>query len=184
MALLKVAQMGHPVLRKVAALVPEADIKSERIQTLLKNMVETMIEYDGRGLAAPQVHESLQIVAMLWDFEPDKKPYIAYLINPVVKTLTQETATFWEGCLSVQGLRGKVTRPTRVSVECLNQRAEPVSFVAEGFAATVVQHECDHLLGKLYVDRMTDFTQFAFSREYQRYLSNPDDKEGGQGEGD
>lgn len=184
MALLKVAQMGHPVLRKVAEPVPEAEIKTEKFQTFLKDMLDTMVEYDGRGLAAPQVHVSRQVVCMLWDFEKGKKPYITYLINPVIQSLTHETATFWEGCLSLPGLRGKVARPTRISVEALNQRGEKTSFIAEGFAATVIQHECDHLIGKLYVDRITDFTQFAFTREYQRFLSAEEDVEGGQGEGD
>jgi peptide deformylase len=182
MALLKVASMGHPVLRKVAAQVPAEEIKSEAFQTFLQDMVETMVEYDGRGLAAPQVHESIQVVVMIWDFDPDKKPYVAYLINPVIKPLTESKSTFWEGCLSLPGLRGKVSRPNRISVEALNQRGEKTSFIAEGFAATVIQHECDHLNGVLYVDRITDLTQFAFTREYQRYHSRPDEPDQGEGE--
>ena len=183
MALLKVAAMGHPILRKVAAPLTEEEIKSERIQRLLADMIETMTEYDGQGLAAPQVHHSLQIAVLLWNFDSNKKPYATYLINPCLKPLTTETASYWEGCLSLPGLRGKVSRPNRISIEALNQRAEKMSFIAEGFAATVIQHECDHLLGKLYVDRMTDFTQFAFTREYQRYLVQPNEREAREGEG-
>lgn len=182
MALRKVAVMGHPILRQVAAPVPEAEIDSPRIQTLLKDMTETMFEYDGRGLAAPQIHESLQIIVMLWDFEPEKEPYLVYLINPVIRSLTETTSSFWEGCLSVPGLRGNVSRPNRISVQALNQRKERLSFIAEGFAATVIQHECDHLMGKLYVDRITDMTQFAFNREYQRFLTKEGEAEGGEGE--
>lgn len=180
MALRKVAVMGHPVLRKVAEPVPVKDIKSPEIQSLLQDMVETMFEYDGRGLAAPQIHESRQVVAMLWDFDPNTEAYVTFLINPVIKPLTVETSAFWEGCLSVPGLRGKVSRPNRISVECYNQRAEKQSFIAEGFAATVIQHECDHLLGKLYIDRMEDLSLLAFNREYQKFLSKDEDDDDGE----
>ena len=133
-------------------------------------MVETMVEYDGRGLAAPQIFESLQIVVMIWDFEPEGDPYLKVLINPEIEFLTKETSTYGEGCLSVPGLRGDVARPNWIRVRALNQQGERVGFEAKGFAATVIQHECDHLLGKLYIDRMTDMTRLAFSREYSRYL--------------
>ena len=182
MALRKVAVMGHPVLRTPAKPVPEEQITSPEIQQLLADMVETMFEYDGRGLAAPQIYESLQIVVMLWDFDEGKKPYIAYLINPVIKPLTQETSSYWEGCLSVPGLRGLVPRPNRIAVSAFNGKGEKINFIADGFAATVIQHECDHLAGKLYVDRITDMTKFAFNREYQKFLAVPggpaDDGEG------
>ena len=104
------------------------------------------------------------------------------VINPVIKPLAQTTSTFWEGCLSLPGLRGKVERPNRISVEALNQKGEKVSFVAEGFAATVVQHECDHLLGKLYIDRMTDLNSFAFNREFQRFWASDEAVESAQGD--
>ena len=169
MSVRKVAVMGHPVLRRVADPVPEKEIRSERIQTLIKDMIETMFEYDGRGLAAPQIHESVQVVVMLWDFDPDKQPYLRVLINPVIRPLTQETTSYWEGCLSLPGLRGYVPRPNRIAVTAFDQKGEKLSFEADGFAATVIQHECDHLMGKLYVDRMPDLSQLAFSREYQRY---------------
>jgi peptide deformylase len=170
--------MGHPVLRKVAAPVPESEIKTPKIQTLIQDMIETMFEYDGRGLAAPQVHESVQIVVMLWDFDPNVEPYLQCLINPVLTPLTQENSTFWEGCLSVPGLRGKVSRPNRISVKALNEKKEKIDFIAEGFAATVIQHECDHLLGVLYVDRIKDLRDgFAFNREYSRFLAAPSEEE-------
>lgn len=183
MALRKVAQMGHPILRKVAEKVNPKDITTPKIRQLLADMAETMFEYDGRGLAAPQIHESLQILVMLWDFDPKKEPHLVYLINPQIEALTEETSSFWEGCLSVTGLRGKVARPNRIRVEALNERAEKVKFVAEGFCATVVQHECDHLFGKLYVDRIADMRDFAFNREFGKYLQDPnaeDDGEGGE----
>lgn len=173
--------MGHPVLRKVADPVPVKDIKSDRIQTLIKDMIETMFEYDGRGLAAPQIHESLQVVVMLWDFDAGKKPELRCLINPVIQSLTAETSSYWEGCLSVPGLRGKVDRPNRIAVEAYDSHGKKLEFNAEGFAATVIQHECDHLLGKLYLDRMTDLTQLVFNREFGRYHATPSDEVSGEG---
>jgi peptide deformylase len=173
--------MGHPVLRKVAAKVSESELKSERIQTLIQDMVETMFEYDGRGLAAPQIHESLQILVMLWDFDPKQEPTLLCLVNPVVKQLTKETSAFWEGCLSVPGLRGKVARPNKVSVEALDPAGEKISFVAEGFAATVVQHEYDHLLGKLYIDRMDNLAELAFTREFQKFHAAPGEESDDEG---
>lgn len=184
MALRKVAVMGHPVLRKVAEPIPEKDITSEPIQTLLKDMVETMIEYDGRGLAAPQVHESIQMLVMLWDFTPGEEPTLLCLINPVVKPLTKDKSEFWEGCLSVPGLRGKVERPNRISVEAFNEQGEKLDFVVDGFAATVIQHEYDHLLGKLYIDRITDTSKLSFNREYERFHASADDPEDEEGGGD
>jgi peptide deformylase len=171
LAIRKVAVSGNPVLRKVAEAVPEKDISSPKIQNLIRDMVDTMVEYDGRGLAAPQIHESLQIVVMLWDFDKESEPYLLCLINPVIKPLSEEKSTFWEGCLSLPGVRGKVARHNKISVEALSPKKEKIEFIAEGFAATVVQHECDHLLGKLYIDRMTDFSTFTFNTEYQKYFS-------------
>lgn len=168
----KVASMGNPILRKKAEPVPEAEISSEQIQDLIADMVETMDEYAGRGLAAPQISESLRIVVMLWDFDKTKEPYLQVLINPRLKFLTEDENAYWEGCLSVPGLIGKVSRPNRLQVEALDQDGKPVNFIAEGFAATVIQHECDHLDGILYVDRIKDISKdFAFTQEYQRYIA-------------
>ena len=169
MSLRKIAVLGHPILRQVAKSVDVAKISSPEIQNLVRDMAETMVEYNGRGLAAPQIHESLQITVILWDFNPKEKASLSILINPVIKTLTQETSSNWEGCLSIPGMRVKVTRPNKISVKAFNAAAEELDFIAEGFMATVIQHECDHLMGKLYVDRMTDFTQFAFDREFLKY---------------
>jgi peptide deformylase len=175
MAVRKVASMGHPVLRKVAAQVPESDIGTPAFKQLLNDMIETMVEYDGRGLAAPQIHESLSVTVMLWDFEPNTEPKILCLINPEIKALTKETSAYWEGCLSLPGLRGLVERPNKVLVQALNEKGEKIKFIAEKFAATVVQHECDHLIGKLYIDRMTDLTQLAFNREFEKYLAGDEE---------
>ncbi len=174
-ALRKVAVMGHPILREIAKPIPVKEIRTEKMQALIRDMAETMVEYEGRGLAAPQVHESLQLVVMIWDFDEGKKSALRVLINPVIIPLTKETSPYWEGCLSLPGMRGRVHRPNRIAVETLNEKAEQQKFEASGLAATVIQHECDHLMGKLYVDRMTDFTQFAFTREYQRFVVEEED---------
>ncbi|NBV50836.1 peptide deformylase [bacterium] len=171
MALRKVAVMGNPILREVAAPVPLKEIASERIQTLIGDMVETMFEYDGRGLAAPQIHESLQVVVMLWDFDAGKEAYLKVLINPEIEFLTQKTSTYAEGCLSVPGLTGDVSRPNHIRVKAYNEKGEKTEFEAQGFAATVIQHECDHLIGKLYLDRMKDLKRLGFSKEYGRFLA-------------
>jgi peptide deformylase len=177
MAIRKVAVMGNPVLRKVAAPIPPKEILTPKIQELFQDMVDTMFEYDGRGLAAPQIHESVQALVMIWDFEPEKKPALMFLINPVIKPLTQEASSFWEGCLSVPGLRGKVSRPNKISVKALNQKGEELEFIAEGFSATVIQHECDHLLGKLYVDKIENMKDFSFNQEYSRFIASEEEKE-------
>src|SRR4051812_37123430 len=117
MAILNVAVMGNPVLREPPKTAPPEEIKNEALPQILKDMAETMVEYDGRGLAAPQVHVSRQIVCLIWDFDPEKESYLSYLINPKLEVLTKNTSAYWEGCLSVPGLRGRVVRPNRVSVE-------------------------------------------------------------------
>lgn len=175
MAIRKVAVMGNPILRQVAAEVPVEEIKSPRIQELIQDMIETMMEYDGRGLAAPQIHESVQVVVLIWDFEPKKKPYLMCLINPKIKPLAEDKSTYWEGCLSVPGMRGKVTRPNKLEVKSFDAQGNSQDFVAEGFAATVIQHECDHLLGKLYIDRMTDLTTLSFNKEADKFLTSEED---------
>ncbi len=179
MAIRNVAAMGNPVLRKKASPVPPKAISTPEIQGLLQDMVDTMFEYDGLGLAAPQVHESLQIVVMMWDFDKGKKPRLVFLINPEIKILTEETSEFWEGCLSVPGLRGLVKRATKIHVKALDEKGKDLDFIAEGFAATVIQHECDHLDGTLYVDRIEDTTKFSFNKEYSRYHTDEGDGDGG-----
>lgn len=180
MAIRKVARLGHPVLRKRAALVVNGRIGSPEINQLVQDMVETMFEYDGRGLAAPQVHESLRIVVMLWEHEKtEKKPSLLCLINPVIKPITKAMSSYWEGCLSVPGMRGKVTRPNQISLSASGIQGEKIQMDVSGFDATVIQHECDHLDGILYVDRIKDMKDFAYTDEYERYtLPGDPDSEG------
>lgn len=173
MAILKVARLGHPVLRQVAARVPLEAIPSPEIQRLIDDMIETMHEYDGAGLAAPQVHVSKQI-AVYGVAENPRYPAapaipLTVLINPHLTPLTEDMEEDWEGCLSVPDLRGLVPRYTRVRVEAYDRRGHKMAFVAEHFHARVVQHETDHLFGKVYLDRMRSLESLSFVREFIRY---------------
>jgi len=173
MAILKVARLGHPVLRRVAEPVSPEAVGAPEIQRLIDDMLETMDEYDGAGLAAPQVHVSRRIVIYGVDENPrypdaETVP-LTVLVNPRLTALTDETEEDWEGCLSVPDLRGRVSRPTRVRVEALGRDGRPLRFEAEGFHARVVQHECDHLDGVVYLDRMTSLASLTFLSEFQRH---------------
>ena len=173
MAILKVARLGHPVLRQVAEPVPLEGIGAPSVQRLVDDMIETMIEYDGAGLAAPQVHVAQQIVV----FEVEGNPRypdaesipLTVLINPKITALTQHVEEDWEGCLSLPDLRGMVPRVTQVRVEAYDRKGKKLTFVAKEFHARVVQHECDHLLGKVFVDRMKSMDSLSFLREFMRY---------------
>lgn len=173
MAVLRVARLGHPVLRRVAAPVPPEGIGAPEVQRLIDDMLETMAEYDGAGLAAPQVRVSSRIVVYGVEANPrypDAEPVpLTVLVNPEVTTLTEEEAEDWEGCLSLPDLRGRVPRRTRVRVEAWGRDGRRLGFTAEGFHARVVQHECDHLDGIVYVDRMRSMQTLAFVDELRRH---------------
>jgi peptide deformylase len=173
MAIRKVAHLGHPILRRVADPVPPEAILSPDVQRLVDDMLETMDEYDGAGLAAPQVHVSQRIVIYGVDENPrypDAEPVpLTVLINPVVTPVTEEIDEDWEGCLSLPDLRGRVPRPTRVRVEGYARDGRRLRFDTDGFHARVVQHECDHLDGVVYVDRMRSLETLAFLPEFRRY---------------
>jgi peptide deformylase len=174
LAILKVARLGHPVLREQCRDLTREEILSDRIRRLVRDMKSTMDEYGGVGLAAPQVHEPVRIA--LIEFSADGTRYatcesqpLLVLFNARVSVLDPTPAGFWEGCLSLPGLRGWVERPSKIRVDYLDASAEPQQLVAEGFLATVCQHELDHLDGVLYVDRIADPRRFAFLEEFARY---------------
>ena len=173
MAILKVARMGHPILRRIADWVPPEGILTPAVQQLIDDLIETMHEYDGAGLAAPQVHVSRQVVVFEVEGNPryPEAPSIplTVLVNPVVTAATEETEEDWEGCLSLPGLRGRVPRLTRVTVDAWDRAGAKMRFEAAGFHARVVQHECDHLRGTLYVDRMPNMESLAFLEEWARW---------------
>ena len=173
MAILKVARLGHPVLRQVARPVPIEAIRSSEVQRLIDDMVETMREYDGAGLAANQVHTLLQIAVIEVAANPryPEAPHVplTVLVNPLVTPLTEEVEEGWEGCLSVPDMRGRVPRYTAVHLECYDRDARRVEVVAKDFFARVIQHETDHLNGIVYVDRMRDLSSLSYLAEWQRY---------------
>jgi peptide deformylase len=173
MAILKVARLGHPVLRQKAQPVPVDDIRSAGIQRLIDDMVETMREYDGAGLAANQVHTLLQIAVIEVDANP-RYPEAAAIpltvvINPVVTPLSDEREDGWEGCLSVPDMRGMVSRHTAVRLECHDRAGNRVDVVAKDFFARVIQHETDHLNGIVYVDRMSDLRTLSHIAEWNKH---------------
>jgi peptide deformylase len=173
MAIRKVARLGHPVLRQPAAPVPVADIRSPEIQRLVDDMIETMREYDGAGLAGNQVHELKRIAVIEVQANPryPDAPEIplTVLINPVVTPLTEEVEDGWEGCLSVPDMRGVVPRFTAVRLECYDRDGGRIDVVAKDFFARVIQHETDHLDGIVYVDRMRDLGTLSHIAEWQKY---------------
>lgn len=168
MAVLKVARMGHPVLQKVARELTPEEIRSPEIARLLADMRETMQDYTGIGLAAPQVHQSLQMAIIELEDTEDAAPFTVFF-NPKITVLDPELQGFWEGCLSIPELRGYVERPRKIQVDFLDRDAKPARIVAEGFVATVIQHELDHLAGTLFVERIRDLKKLVFTDEFERH---------------
>jgi peptide deformylase len=173
MALLKVAKLGNPILRQVAAPVTAEECEAPQFQKFLDDMVETMRTLDGVGLAAPQVFHSKQAVVIestgntRYPNAPDLSLLI--LLNPVFTFMSEEKQEGWEGCLSLDNLRGKVVRSLKVAVKGYDRTMRPLQLDAEGFMAVVLQHEIDHLHGKVFVDRMTDLTTLTHMAEFEKY---------------
>jgi len=173
MSILKIAKLGHPVLRDVAKPVPVEQIPNAEIQRLIQDLIETMREYGGVGLAAPQVHRSLQIFAVeaLAGSEQSqrKETPLTLLINPVVTVTSERMVEDWEGCLSIPDLRGLVPRYQEIRVQAFDPGGKAVNFQASDFPARVIQHEHDHLTGKVFLDRMRSFESLAFLNEFNKY---------------
>jgi peptide deformylase len=183
MSILKVARMGHPVLRSKAKPVPPAEIRSARIQRLIDDMFETMREYSGIGLAGPQVHEGARIfVAGIRDAEGpaeelsgEDMPLVA-IVNPQITMIGERVEEGWEGCLSIPDIRGLVPRAHDITVDAFDRKGHRIQFTARGLPARVIQHETDHLDGVLFVDRMRSFETLTFMEEYQRYWTKHEDE--------
>jgi peptide deformylase len=176
--ILKVARLGFPSLRTASRPVPSDRIKTTEFQQLIDDMIETMYEYSGVGLAAPQVHLPIQLAVLeVHDHPryPDMPEVpLTVLVNPVVTILDRTLVEEWEGCLSVPDLRGRVPRFRQLRVTALGRNAEPIEIVASDFHARVIQHETDHLKGEVYLDRMPDMRALGFLQEWQRYLLKPE----------
>ena len=173
MAILKVARLGHPVLREVAKPVDPLALRTPQFQRFVDDMIETMREYDGAGLAANQVHTLLQVavIEVLGNPRYPDVPAVPLmvLINPVVTPLTDETEEGWEGCLSVPDMRGMVPRRTAVRLTCLDREGQTVDLVAKDFFARVCQHETDHLNGIVYLDRMRSLATLSHIAEWNKH---------------
>jgi peptide deformylase len=169
MSILKVALMGHPVLRQRTRPVDKHEIRSPEFQKLIDDMVETMEEYAGIGLAAPQVHETRRVFVAVLDPEGRGEGEPVALINPEITALGSELVEGWEGCLSIPDIRGRVPRSPHIKVSALNREGKRVEIEAHDFPARVIQHETDHLDGVLFFDRMRSFDSLTFLEEYSRY---------------
>jgi peptide deformylase len=173
MSILKVARMGHPVLRAKARPLDKGDLKSGAVQKLIDDMIETMVEYHGVGLAAPQVHEGLRIFVASLDVEDEDKhdsdPQPIALVNPEISVVGSDVVEDWEGCLSIPDVRGRVPRAREIRLRAIDRNGERLELRAHDFPARVMQHETDHLDGVLFFDRMRSFESLTFLDEYSRY---------------
>jgi peptide deformylase len=171
MSILKVARMGHPVLRRKARAIDRGDIRNPVVQKLIDDMIETMVEYHGVGLAAPQVHESLRLFVASLDHdeagESASKPIA--IINPEIAPVGSEIDEDWEGCLSIPDIRGRVPRAAEIRLRAWDRDGERIELHARHYPARVIQHETDHLDGILFFDRMRSFDSLTFLDEYSRY---------------
>jgi len=178
MSILKVARIAHPVLRAKAKPVPKSAFKDPLFQKLVDDMQETMYEYEGVGLAAPQVHEGLRLAVIEVPGDDERSeaevPFLV-LANPVVTPLGDETVKGWEGCLSIPDLRGVVPRFARVKLDALDRHGKPYSREASGFFARVIQHECDHLEGGVYLDRMQGMRSLTFIKEFEDHVKKDEE---------
>ncbi len=176
MAIKHILKIGNPLLREKSKEIPLTEIRSKEIKNLIKDMFDSMKAYNGIGLAAPQIGVLKRIVII--GYEPSERyPEVQFqhsniqykvLINPKIEFLTKETMGFWEGCLSVPGMRGYVERPNKIKLTYYDTEEELREEIVEGFEAIVVQHECDHLDGILYVDRLKDTRLFGFEEEFEK----------------
>ena len=175
MSILKVARMGHPVLREKARAIEPKELKTVPLQKFIDDMIETMQEYNGVGLAAPQVHESLRIFVAHLDTEGRGESEPIALINPDIEIIGNTVLEGWEGCLSIPDIRGRVPRAAQIRVTGLNRQGKRIEINAKDFPARVIQHETDHLNGILFFDRMRSFDSLTFMEEFSRYHTTRDD---------
>ena len=162
----EILKMGDPRLLRVAPPVPTSMFGSDELKALIADMFETMQAADGVGLAAPQIGVDLQLVVFGFEHS-DRYPEApevprTILLNPEITPLSRDMEDGWEGCLSVPGLRGVVSRYSMIRYQGVDPDGAPIDRNADGFHARVVQHECDHLIGRLYPSRITDFSRFGF----------------------
>jgi peptide deformylase len=174
MSILKVARMGHPVLRRRARALDRSDLRNAAVQKFIDDMVETMYEYHGVGLAAPQVHEGLRLFVAMLDDEPGEESEALVVVNPEITANGETTEEGWEGCLSIPDIRGMVPRYTDITMKALDRHGKAMELRLRGFPARVAQHETDHLDGVLFFDRMKSMQSLTFLEEFSRFQSRED----------
>lgn len=167
MAILPIAKVGNPILRQISKPIDPDVIGSRKFQEFLDDMFETMFHFEGIGLAAPQVARSEQVVVM--ECEGTDGIPKTVLINPKIIFYGPSQSEMWEGCLSIDNMRGKVVRPSMVRVQALDRKGALQDIEANGLYAVCIQHEMDHLLGKLFIDRMTDLSTLTQLEEFDAY---------------
>jgi peptide deformylase len=175
MSILKVARMGHPVLREPARRLERSDLRKPPMQKLIDDMIETMHEYHGVGLAAPQVHEGVRLFVALLEDDPDGKGEAMAIVNPEIVPADPAQEEGWEGCLSIPDIRGMVPRFTSITLKGLDRTGHAIELPLAKFPARVAQHETDHLDGILFFDRMPSLLTLTFLDEYSRYWSKDED---------
>jgi peptide deformylase len=187
MSILKIARMGHPILRAKARALHPSEVRTPKIQQLVDDMFQTMKEYQGVGLAAPQVHESVRLFVAGFPPARDERDHrderdepedddgedvpLMALINPEIESATRDLVEDWEGCLSIPDIRGRVPRASQIIVRAYDRFGKKIEIQASGFTARVIQHETDHLDGVLFFDRMKSFQSLTFLDEFGRYWS-------------
>jgi peptide deformylase len=167
--------MGHPVLRQRGRPLEKNDFRNPLVQKLIDDMVETMHEYNGVGLAAPQVHASLRLFVALLVDDPDGKSAATIVINPEIVPNSQSREEGWEGCLSIPDIRGMVPRYTDITVRALDRDGRDIELRLKDFPARVAQHETDHLDGVLFFDKMDSMQSLTYLEEFSRFHSKDDD---------
>jgi peptide deformylase len=175
MSILKVARMGHPVLRHSARPILPKELKTVLLQKLIDDMIETMQEYAGVGLAAPQVHEGLRVFVAHLDPDGRGSGEPMAVINPEIEVIGTQLVEGWEGCLSIPDIRGRVTRAAEIRVTALDRHGKRIEINAKDFPARVIQHEADHLDGVLFFDRMRSFESLTYMEEFSRYHTKRDE---------
>ena len=180
MAVLKVAKLGNPILRQISKQVDLKELAGQQgeLQNFIDDMIDTMREEDGVGLAAPQVNRSLQIVVLEYENNeryPDESSIpVTVLVNPVLSDYGEEKVLGWESCLSLVDFRGLVPRSTSVTLKAYDRDGDSIEKRATGFEAVVLQHEIDHLNGKVFLDRMEDLTKLAYQEEFEEFWLKKD----------
>jgi peptide deformylase len=175
MSILKVARMGHPVLRRRGRALEKSDLKNPLMQKFFDDMIDTMYEYHGVGLAAPQVHEGLRVFVAMLDEEPGEESEAIVVVNPEIVPNAPTTEEGWEGCLSIPDIRGMVPRYTDITVKGLDRSGKSVELKLKGFPARVAQHETDHLDGVLFFDRMKSMQTLTYLEEFSRYWTKEEE---------